>query len=110
MFKLEKIESVLWPVHVDVPCDGGTVDKKKFHVRWKVYDRDELGVVSARCKDDVEFMAEVMTGFGTDVLDAAGQALPFTPENRDRAVRIPYVHVALVRSFYAAQKGVIEKN
>lgn len=110
MFRLEKIESVLWPVHVEIPHDGGTVEKAKFHVRWKIYDRDELGVVSARAKDDAEFMAETMTGFGNDVYAADGTLLPFTPESRDRMVRIPYVHAALIRSFYAAQRGVIEKN
>lgn len=111
MFKLKKPESLLWPVVIDVPRDDGTgeTDPHQIQVRFQYLDVDEQQKLfdpkdksGAKVRDFVKGWAHIQDDDGND--------LPFSPENLDKVMQVPYVAVAVNRAFFECQSGKREKN
>ncbi len=110
MFKLEKIATVVWPVKVDVPADGGRTLSHTFDAVFSVLDQDEMDALVQECRgDDRKMLLRVIKGW-SGVADEGGNTMPYSNQALERMVAIPYVRTALVRAFNKAIYGIGEKN
>lgn len=109
MFRVMKSdEPVEWPVTVHIPQDGGKTHKASFTAHFVLLDQIELDDLIGG--GDRAFIERVLTGWGEDVQDENGMALPFSAEARDRLARIPYVAGAISRAYLQCISGVDAKN
>lgn len=110
MFKIEKKDSIRWPVKVDVPRDGGKTTAATFYVTWRWLLQSEIEAVARRTGGyDAEFIAEVAIEWD-GLQDSDGAPMPFTVENLARMTDLGYVRVAMINSFYQAMSGARLKN
>ena len=109
MFQLQEIESLKWPVHVNIPRDGGEVTKAKFDATFMIYDQDGLDKLTSE-KTDSEILQVAVTGWGSDVKDHDDNPLEFTPENLAMMSKIPYVCRGMITALFEANQGIEIKN
>ena len=109
MFTLEKPDTVTWPVTIRIPSDGGKTRKASFDAEFKLLDQDEIDAALAGSQDDIEFICRVTAGW-SHVQDEDGNELPFSGEACQRMAKIPYVRKALMKAFWDATLGAVEKN
>lgn len=107
MFIFERFPIFTWPVHVQVPTDGGKFVERVFHVRWQLQDSDELRKAqNAPGADSVKVLLDcALKGFEPDLVDQTKAPIPFTPENVELLRTTPHVRPALVVSYWAAANG-----
>jgi hypothetical protein len=112
MFQLKRDRTFSWPVDVEVPADGGAFAKQRFTARFKEVSGDRLvELAKARPGEgDVHILREVVVGWGEDVQDEDGSPLPFSEETLGRMIAVPYVRLALLRTYAEAIGGLLEKN
>ena len=111
MFKVVKELTVAWPIVVQVPIDGGGVEEQVFGGHLKIIDQDEITrLVTTSQKGDQALAEAVLDGWDDDLMDANGDPLEFSEENRATLVRIPYVRVAICKAFFEAAAGIASKN
>ena len=109
MFKLSKPDTVLWPVTVAIPVDGGRTCKATFDAEFKLLDQDEIDAALAASEDDMAFLRDVIVGWN-GVQDEDGNDLPYSEASCAQMVKIPYVRKALMKAFWDATLGAAEKN
>lgn len=103
MFKLATKNTVLWPVTVNVPADGGGVAKHTMSVEFLVLPQDEMER-AAREGDDL--LARTVCGWKDGaVMDESGQAIAFSDEAKARLLNIPYVRTALFAALAEINQG-----
>lgn len=56
------------------------------------------------------FARAVLDGWGDDIQDESGQPLPYTAENRDRALALPFVRLAVASTYLRAIAGQLRGN
>lgn len=102
MFKLAEKKTLEWPVTVNVPQDGGRTTKSTFIALLEVIGKDEQDtIISAG-----ESMAHrMLVGWKSGVADAEGNELPFSDENRDKLLGIPYVLNAVYEAIGEINRG-----
>ena len=80
-------------------------DPQTFKATFNVLDDDEIdGVALGETKKVKELLRKMLVGMD-DLADAAGNAIPFSDQIRDRMLKLPYVRVALLQAYYG---GTIE--
>ena len=109
MFKLVQPETVTWPVHVRIPADGGKTLKATFDAEFVLLNQDAIDATLADAGDDVEFICNVVVGW-SGVQDEEGNELPFSHDACRRMAKIPYVRRAMMKAFWDATLGAVEKN
>lgn len=139
MFKVVKIESLLWPVEISVPkLDGsGDHDTHEVKIEYKVLDSDEkqrntenidryLNALRALSDTQVigqELLAETIKlkkQFGVDVTDFVvgwdgifnedDSPMKFSKSQLKKLMKIPYMETAINDGFGFCQEGYAGKN
>lgn len=101
-FVIVENPTVQWPVVVKIP-NGGTFDETRFTGVFKVLSEEEFEAwgaapdvpaeelsnrkLSQVLADNAEKFAQVLIGWGPEVMDSAGNSVPFTPELLKAQVR-----------------------
>lgn len=79
--------------------------------RYTVDDRKALiERATAEQWDERRTAAEVLVGWGADVTDKAGNALPFTPDNLAAVLNVEGTAEAVLLAFRAAAPSAARKN
>lgn len=103
-------------VRFDMPSDqaGGERVQHSFNARFPRMTAAELeafGVRALRDKlSDRQIAALLLKGWGDDIRDAAGQPLPFTPENVETVLAVAGVGTAVVSAFRDSQPRAVLGN
>ncbi len=106
MFKLTTVDNYTHPVTVHVPVGDGKHAKERFTAIFAYLGQERIGQL-AETQDhmaDTELLNEILVGWD-GVADETGKALPFTHENRDRLLDIPYVRIAVVKAYFESLRG-----
>jgi len=109
MFKLVMERSVEWLVTINVPKDGGAVDKRKVHVTYKLPPTAK--VEELQRNDDgtpeKDWLLEVTTNWRDEDFQAEdGQPMPFSKENLMKVLAITYARAAFHVAFMEAAAGI----
>lgn len=105
MFKLEKKDTIKWPVQVNIPKDGGGFATHEFSAEFKLQEQSKMDLLIERLKnDDVDILRELVVGW-SGVSDAEGNVVTYTDEARDQLIDIPYVRSALLKAYFEAATG-----
>ena len=99
MFKITAKPTFTHTVHVMVPVDGGHREET-FKATFEVKDIDQLEKVQDE-GGQRGLLREVITGFD-ELIDDAGQAVPYSDELREQLIGVPYVRIALFQAYIAA--------
>lgn len=98
---LEQTFAADWPVTVQVPQDGGTVQEQTFDVRFRTLTPEEQAEVDAQ-PDPAEAKIRVA------LVDVKGET--FSPELREQMIGRPWIFVGLLRAYTAFLLGQPVKN
>lgn len=111
MFKLERERTVTWPVNIPVPKDGGTVERHRVNLTFRVLDADGQAELLQAARDDGETMAQVIVGWDETVCDQEGEPLPFSEENLRRLLKLVNARAAIVETYFTeVVRGGARKN
>lgn len=97
-----------WPVVINVPQSGGTVQKQKMTVDFELLPQTEMDEVmqeSRTADQDAALLMRVVKGWGQAKDEDTGEALEFNAETCANLVNISYVRAALIRSYFEAASG-----
>lgn len=113
MFKLAQSNSYKWPVAVELPADGGRMEKHTFDAEFKRLPQSRIKALTEQVKSgdltDADFVKEVLVGW-KGVLDESGQEVPFSEGTRDALIDVQLVSGALVGAFFESLTGGRRKN
>lgn len=101
---LEQLFEADWPVTVNVPQDGGSVEEQTFMARFRQVSDAELPEIAAADKDGKELYRRFFVGMG------AGETEPWSEDLRERMLGRTHVRMGLYRAFQSFQNGVAVKN
>jgi len=113
MFKLDDNEETIiknWPVLINVPQDGGAVQKHEITADFLLLPQDQLDDLMTASRDseggsvDVDILRRVVKRI-TGVADADGKALDYTAELLERLIKKAYIRSALVTTYFEAASG-----
>ena len=113
MFKLKQKPSYWWPVTFQQPDDGGKVVEQTIEVEYHRFDEDEH---EALCKESAEqrmgdrAFARRVVRCVRNVVDEAGQPLPFNSDTFTELLKVPGLATAIVREYFASRVQAAEKN
>lgn len=93
-------------VSASVPIDGGHRDEV-FQVRYQLASIPPEQLTPEYSADD--FLRDIVVEM-EDLVDEAGNALPWSDEVRDAVFTLPWARVAIVQGYYAAVNGARAKN
>ena len=108
MFKLQKKDTIQWPVLVSIPQDGGRTVKAEFTATFKVLSKDRIRELVLADLDDAEqadLAAESLVGWDERLVDANDQPLPYGEEAKRDLLQITYVRAAVVQAFTTMSSG-----
>ncbi|SFK92021.1 hypothetical protein SAMN05216302_102112 [Nitrosomonas aestuarii] len=110
MFKVSKPQSVKWPVEVNTPRDGGGTTKGTFNVQFRILDDDEFSGIYDRGGKDKDLLADVCVGWDQKLCDENGEPIPFSEEQLEALVKIPYIRTAMVSAYLDCSNGRAAKG
>ena len=102
MFTLADPTPYPWPVTVHMPSaeTPGAFDEQTFTARFKHIDADDIPDLTERAAgDDAVLLRDVLVGWDTDIVDAAGKPIPYSTATRDRLINILHVRYGLVAAW-----------
>src|SRR5258708_24628713 len=99
-FRLAQVGKVKWPVDVQIPQDGGKVQKVRFTAELEILSNEEYETVLA----EGDVLARVLTGW-EGVQTEEGEVIEFSEEERKKLCAIPYVRLALMQAYVQASAG-----
>lgn len=108
MFKLVKMtemKSINWPVMVSVPQDGGNVMKYSFTADFNLLSGPDFQAIYNKGGNDEDLLRSVVVGFGADLQDQQGAVIPFSAENLEAVIAVPYVRGAMVNAYLDLSNG-----
>lgn len=88
--------SVWWPVHVNVPADGGTVETVTFDIKFRRYGLAQGATFSGMT--DAEFITAVAIDW-RGVVDHDSAPLAYTPTNVAKVLDVPGCAEAIGAAF-----------
>lgn len=100
MFKVTSEPVFTHEVKVMVPVDGG-FEAQTFKARFRVMDVEQLSDVQDEGGQKA-VLQKVVAGM-EDLVDEAGEPMPYSDDLRDRLIGVPFVRIAL---FTAYLRGV----
>lgn len=115
MFKLSTKTSYNRKINIKVPLDLGKFDKASFIVEFRLVPVSEIKDTLERAKNqeltDEDILKQNILGW-EGVSDAEGESLPFTDNNLDQLLDIPYVRKPLMDALMEDMLGkeVLRKN
>lgn len=106
MFKLMKSDTFKTNVVMSIPNDGGTKTESKFRAEFMFKTQSQIdGLFDGQGAADADLIKEVLVGW-EGFNDADGQQIPFTDENKNQAIDLPFMRVALVQAYVQSINGV----
>lgn len=112
MFKISQSDTYTWPVVIEVPADGGRVEKATFDAQFKRLTQSRIEEIRKAIEReeirDVELVQEVLTGWA-GVIDDNGP-VPYSEAARDLLLDIPMVAGAIVLALFQSLSGAKRKN
>ncbi|WP_243033012.1 hypothetical protein [Vibrio cincinnatiensis] len=108
MFKIEKTRLVkAWPATVELPSDGGEIQKEKITLDLLILDTEE----NARLlRGDEAALKKVIKGW-SGIGNEDGKAMEFNDENVSLLIKNQFFVIALLRAYQQASNGqAAEKN
>ncbi len=93
-----------WPVVINVPLDGGKVERRTFTARFRLLRPDDLDAVMADNKDGRGLERMYWIGFGKD------EDMQLTPEVFKISLDLPYFRNGLQAAYQAFSGGIEVKN
>jgi hypothetical protein len=113
MFKVKKIDSLLWPVEIDVPREDGSAQTDthlvKIKYRYLSTDDYEQATKEVLAKDsDKDFRDFVLDW--EDVFDAEGNQLPFSRKALNDIMSERWIAAAINYGFRDCQDAGLRKN
>lgn len=113
MFKIVQPTEYSWGITVEMPADGGRVEKQTFDGSFKRVSQTRLGEIQKSIEQnemrDIDLAREVLVGW-KGVIDANGEEVPFSETARDQLLDIPMVAAAVVIAFMQSLTGAKRKN
>ncbi|MEA3265209.1 MAG: hypothetical protein U9R07_17190 [Pseudomonadota bacterium] len=104
MFKLSADPRFTHEVKVQVPVDGGHKEQS-FKATFRVLPLDQLTAEDEDASSDdqsqVNTLRKVVVGLD-DLVDDAGEPVPYSDEIRDQLIGVPYVRIALMQTYIRA--------
>lgn len=113
MFKIIQPTQYSWGITVEIPADGGRVEKQTFDGIFKRVSQTRLGeiqkAIEANEMRDIDLAREMLIGW-KGVIDSDGEEVPFSESARDQLLDIPMVAAAVVIAFMQSITGAKRKN
>lgn len=111
MFEIDHNRIVKWPVHVQVPIDGGTFETKSFTALFRMPPPPNEGEaptpVGAQRIIDLFIGWEDVTRAGTD---GAKLPVPYSDAAKLQLLALPHVGAAVGAAFLECFSGIKRKN
>lgn len=112
MFKLIQPSTYTWPVHVELPVDGGRMEKATFDAEFQRLSQSRLEEIRGQIERselrDVDLVREVMSGW-SGITDGSSP-VPYSEAARDQLLDIPMVASAVVMALFQSIAGAKRKN
>jgi len=113
MFKVTKLDSLLWPVEIDMPRDNGTAetDTHRVKIRYRYLstaDYEEATSAVLAIGSDVDYRQFVL-GW-EDVFDADGKPMAFSKAALDEVMQERWIAAAINAGFRDCQNAGLRKN
>jgi len=107
MFKLAQKRTIWWPVHVDVPQDGGGTRRHTFEGEFEVLTQEEQDQVTTgnHSSGKTDLLDVVLLNYRR-LKDETGNDVEVNDANKALLLNIQYVRVALFRSYHQIQSGL----
>lgn len=105
MFKIEKPTEITWPVTINLPRDGGNTTKAVFTGKFKILSNTEFNAIYANGGNDEDLARNVLTGWGNDVCDEAGNPMEFNEENVNKVIAMPYARNGIAAAYLELSQG-----
>lgn len=107
MFKIDR--SPEFTLDVPIP-EPGAEDQPTIKARFRAVSEERLNAADWLDVESIkEFLRDVILEL-SDVVDEAGEAVPFGRELLDRVLAIPYARVGLMRAYGEALSGLRRGN
>ncbi len=101
MFKLAAVKTVMWPVDVQIPQDGGKVKKVRFSAQFEILSDDEY----TETLTSGDLLKRVLTGWEGVLPEEGNDPVEFNDDTKAQMLAMPYVRVALVQAYTQAASG-----
>lgn len=108
-FRLIQKPTFIHTVPILVPVDGGH-EEQTMKVQFRVLPQDELMQHDLSSAEGSESYCRAIVADFADVIDDEGNALPMSDAIRDRLFPLPFIQIALIRSYTLAMSGARAKN
>ncbi|MBU0931322.1 MAG: hypothetical protein KJ585_04885 [Alphaproteobacteria bacterium] len=104
MFRVDPDPVFTHDVKVSVPVDGGFVPQT-FKATFRLMSTNEVATFDLEDGGaSTTFLRRVVIGMD-EVVDSANEPLPYSDQLRDQLLDLPYVRVALARTYFSAISG-----
>jgi hypothetical protein len=112
-FVLKKSGSYSWPVHFDIPIDGGRFERQTFDCEFKQISQTRIREISEGIGSDgmtdADVAAEVLVGW-SGVTDDNGKDVPFSQSALADLLEVPMLASAIVLAYFDSLQGAKRKN
>lgn len=112
-FVLKRSGSYSWPVHFDIPVDGGRFERQTFDCDFKQLSQSRIQELSEGIGNDelsaLEIAAEVLVGW-SGVTDDEGKEVPFSQKSLADLLEVPMLASAIVMAYFESLQGAKRKN
>lgn len=113
MFKLNLSDSYFWPVTIQLPTDGGKMEKHTFDVQFKRLPQSDVvklvDRVSEREATFVDVSKEIVVGW-KGIQEPDGTELVFSDSALAKVLEISGMGSAIAQAFLDSARGLKVKN
>lgn len=114
MFCIDLSDTITTEVRFGVPGGEGKVLTCVFTATLRRLDRDQMDALAKQAAaegwDDRRMAAELLRGWGPDLVNASGQPLPYTPDNVKRVLATPNAADGILRAHRRANEDAALGN
>lgn len=106
-FVIKKDKSYTWPITISEPMDGGGFNDQKVKVKFKMLSQSRIDeIIKDEAEQDADILQDVLIGWDDEAFkDESGASLPFSFDNKELILSVPYVRGALVKGFFESISG-----
>ena len=114
MFCIDLSDTITVEVRFGVPAADGKVLTFSFTATLRRLNRDQMDDLAKQAAaegwDDRRMAAELLCGWGPDLVNAAGHPVPYTPENAKRVLATPNAADGILRAHRRANEDAALGN
>jgi hypothetical protein len=108
MFCIDLSDTFATEVRFGVPGTDGATQVCAFTAQLRRLDRDQMDALAKQAAeeawDDRRMATELLRGWGSDVVNASGHPLPYTPDNVKRVLSTPNAAEGVLRAHRRANE------